>query len=690
LFSRELPGQAASPALIAPAHGDDIQEIILALQREQGKIPTTPIDPSASRDLRTLIEQVRQKQIDRTTAIGQLRRIVPTLANLMLETGASAANQLLRLYDGDLLRPLALHAAATREILELDQAGRQRKQDWIRRLRRNNPAADLRLIERDAEVIVQTMLLNKAAVEDTPSIRYVLLTADNVLLDSYIRWYWEERQDDDDPDARFVLRTPLQYAPILNVQDMPNGIMRSDVIQRARDALDGLFINTPALRQGYPLKLAYYRILARNPTANRVVGDFYGYDPFKFDPLASKQFEAARHIWREGFRNGVVLNAELIRRRLEQEFELLARLLREDADLLTALHEEQRQIMGRLLSAHASLTTRINIRFVINAEGAPASVRRARLAISRRFAGILGDQPLNPALDRLIGGEHEISQQVESAIITAPPEEAYFFAACVAHRCGHWQAVRLYAQSALRALPAPVADDDDHLDLAYLRASAARYEFGSEQAILDGFSMLQNMIPVCRASANRFGLVRVLAEITSVILVSLYRSRILEEQLASTVIDRLAGYLTRLGPWLCEAQVQVLLLEGDHYDLQFHVAANIISWQVWVRFLQTPPHVTHAPEAAVIDWAIDVVDSLTKQETLPAVVLLELALARLATGKISRSDVLSWLQRPSAGLPEAGRRAHVALDNAEFQFFLDHLSKSGTTSAKSATVGYSG
>lgn len=677
LFSRALPGQHASPALIAPAHGDDIQDVIMGMQHSAAKLPVDPVDPAALAKLRKLVKDVRDNRFERPAAIAQLREMVPTIASHLLEGGGQAAHQLLRLYDSDLLRPLALHPAATRDILELGPPQQQRKRKWIERLHRENPGADLRLIERDAEVIVQTMMLDAAAAEEECGTRYVLLTADNVLMDAYTRWFWEEREQED-PGGRFLLRSPLQYAPILNVQDMPNGITRSDVIQRARDALDGLFINAPALRQGYPNKLAYYRLLARNRAAADAVKAFYGYNPMSFDASAIEGFRVARQIWRESFRNGVVLNAELMRRRLTEEFELLARLLREDTDFLTALHEDQRRIIERVFAAHASLTTRINVRYLTSDETGPANVQRAPLILRKGFAGILGSQALKDALNRLAQNDSTTILQVQDALSKAPVHEAYFFAACVAHRCAHWQAARLYARWAQTNLPLRPDTAEDQLELDYLQASATRYEFAAAQPVCNAFAQLEAMIGICRKTADQFGLIRAFAEATSLLLVALYRRRLIKDAVARDVVGVLAPHLPKLGTWLLEAWEALHDVDMLEPELRLHICANVISTEVYVRFMQRSPSVVEAPARSVLSEAIDHLAAILDTESRPLVLAVELAMARFGMGLLKLEEVdelLQGVRYPSSDASDILRKTLFRLDNYELDFFTDYLSR---------------
>jgi hypothetical protein len=106
-------------------------------------------------------------------------------------------------------------------------------------------------------VLAQVQLLNESA---DSSLRFVLVTADQVLFDAYARWYWEDRRRSAE-GAPFMLRALAQYIPIINVKEMPNLVEKSEMIADTRDALDSLLTAVRLKDGGYPRVLALYRAL---------------------------------------------------------------------------------------------------------------------------------------------------------------------------------------------------------------------------------------------------------------------------------------------------------------------------------------------------------------------------------------------------------------------------------------------
>ena len=241
------------------------------------------------------------------------------------------------------------------------------------------------------------MLLDEAAAKSGEKLQYVLVTADRVLIDAYARWYWTDRLDTA-PNARFVLRTPLQYVPVLNVREMPNGIETSDAVARGRAALDDLLAGLRLVDSRYPHILSFQRLLGEGGEINELLEKLFGFNPFEVGPENVAAFKAMRNQWHELFRGGVILNFELIARRQQAEFSRLANLLRSSSDLRMAVHEDQLRILGEVEAAHLAFSTRINIRLLTRSD----QDRRAWGA-SPRAACAVGEVPAHHRRDRARG-----------------------------------------------------------------------------------------------------------------------------------------------------------------------------------------------------------------------------------------------------------------------------------------------
>jgi hypothetical protein len=470
LFSRALSGQRGSPPFIAAAHGEEINDFLNAMMNEAPVSTIVGAEPMAEEKvarLNDLIENVTAHRVTRDEAVEQLRELVPEAARLLIGSQWSWSKQLLRLYDEDRIRPLALDPRATLDILTPDPA---RCTDWSRRLLRARRGAKHPLrARRDAEVLVQTMLLDEEAAKDTDgqNIRYVMVTADNELFDTYARWFWDQPRA---PNERFVLRLPLQFAPILNALEMPNGLATDALTAAAREALDSLFANLKSFDFGYAAKLPYYRDLAAaGGESLDLMRRLYGENPLAFSDDLVARFRDIRRLWHECFKTGVVLNTNLLERR-QQEFQFLADCLRENLDLRTAVVDDHRRNLQRIQDAHAYFNIQLQIATLQDetfhdgdGPDVPAMFADARLT------ALLGPDSLQTTIAKLGARAPLLLERIEQS---PPAFDLMLLAAALAHRCERWEVAALFGRRALE-LAAP---EDPMDEAALVLASATRLE----------------------------------------------------------------------------------------------------------------------------------------------------------------------------------------------------------------------
>jgi hypothetical protein len=518
--------------------------------------------------------------------------------------------------------------------------------------------------DHDAQALVQVTALDRQAREEGSNVLYVLVTADQVLIDVYAHWFWS-RSSLERGDDRFVVRDILQYVPILNVQDMPNGVIRSDVIERARDALDGLFLNVPGIDENCPPELLYYKLGIRfsaigSPSEGANSG-------IAFDDRAMDAFRKIRAIWSENFRNGVVLNTALIQRRLKTEFDHLAKLLQEDRDLLAALHDEQRRTLSEVFAVHAAITTRTNIRALITSNAAAHIERHSRLFLRKRFTQLIGDLPLETVLDSLASGNHGIAEAIERNLDGAERLEEVFFAACIAHRCSRWPTARLYATWALENLTKAVAHDADRMDLAYLHASIARLEFVSANAVIDAFTELRDMYRLAETQEDPFALARAICEQCSLVLSVLLRWRLLNDKRAREITHSLSVSGGALGPLALGALGKCKALASENAEMSIQAARNLVRAYVYARFIapiEERPSLSFEIEnvkAAMTD-AISILRG--KSSTIPESI--ELVAAQFGTGEVgpdcARKSIATLLAQRAPDHPAWAKLDDVEVD----------------------------
>jgi len=716
LFSRNLAGQCGYPALIAPSHADELAEL-LDRMRHRVATPTSaekPLTDGIRRQLEELIQRVRRDDIPRDSAVKQLRGLVPDIAPELLESEFQEANQFLRLYRDDLIRPLAVHPEATSDVLDIGHSDAATVNEWTdmilqermratkareqfratERGRHGSPpsvASEKRRARRDAEALIQTIRLDAAAQQARQATRYVLVSADRALYDAYANWFWRDNKGEQ-TQTRFVLRQLLQYLPMLNLVDMPNGIESADIFVRARDALDTLLAPLRSVDpHRYPESLSIHRILARitadDAKLQEAMKGFYGQNPFEFKVGSAPLLEQVRRDWEEGFRISVVLNADLMRRRARSEFDALASLLRENVDLRTAMLEDQQKILSQLEAAHLAVNTRVSVaRLMANIDRtdgvAPA---RGVLAIRAVFPRIVGDMPLEAVLDELASGKNDnLALRVEVALQRALDHEALFFAACVAHRGSRWHTALHYAQRALALLESGLASESrgaseaERHEIGYLAASATRYALPSVEAIRRAISLLDQGRAFARRHKDKFGLARAICEFSSLVLVLIYRSQLLggnPDALDPTDVDD----LRRVHDQLEEVRSMLAELRHEAHDaaqaklvdvLELQAWANVISAEVIVHHFESadPRREWLRPSRALLSQALIVMEAKLSFGACPPVVEGEHIMARFWNGSMDRSEAAGLLQLAQAR-GNAGKHKLTEIDEAEFAWF---------------------
>jgi hypothetical protein len=145
-------------------------------------------------------------------------------------TALEEGSRWLRLMRDSKLRPLLSHSICDERVLhppmdKVEQLAKkllsQKKRAAMARGESSTRVSQLAW--QDATVVVQTGILNDLAREmpsDGEEIRFILISGDDTLHAVYADQFWSD--PDADP-AHYVLRHPLQYIPIMNARDIPNG-----------------------------------------------------------------------------------------------------------------------------------------------------------------------------------------------------------------------------------------------------------------------------------------------------------------------------------------------------------------------------------------------------------------------------------------------------------------------------------
>ena len=683
MLSRELAGQRRAPAFIAPGHAEDIADIIGGISHSK----TEAHAPPDSERLDALLLDIETGHLDADGAIQQLTEIVPDLAEEFARF--LEAEHLKRVYDEELVRPLASHRNATGDILDVDAGKSKAVAEWTKRIqtwqtavekeRHADPSTaretaptkrELRLIERDARVLVQ---LEKLAAAADPDCRYVLITTDTLLFDTYARWYWQTAREKS-PRPPFLLRLPLQYSAILNLHEMPNGLNDSVLVQTSR-SLDPLFEDLRRVDPDYPNSLSLLRTLVGHKQLKDTLLGFFGFNPLELDDATQAQFEEMRKEWLGTFAQSNLINASLLNRRTGGNLNRLVRLLQDRRDFLEALRDELQRTILDLEQSHLAFSTGINIRLLHRSVGPRSSqdALRSPPLVRATFPRILGELELQDALDRLSNGDADLLSRVSQAMHKLD-FETYFFAACVAHRCGLWHGAYLYTNRARDFIgdePHPALNELD-----FLRANSARNALRNKDSLDVAAAALDRLVRDAEARNDHFGLARALCEQAAFYLVVLFADAldiISTPEQKSNAQSAMQGIYARSA----EAIARVAQSGGDKQLttlLSIRAASNVVAADLYVRvYADDRERSTIGPNDATVAAAREQIDALRDYHPWTFIVDLEKAMLSFVRNESSPEKTLEEFAMLKARADKTGVQM-TRLDEKELDDFKHRVS----------------
>jgi hypothetical protein len=691
MLSRELAGQRGAPAFIAPGHAEDVADVIDAV----GRTAPDPREPPDSETLNSLLREIEEGRIGPEGAVQQLAMVVPDVAEVFATY--LEVEHLKRVYDEDLVRPLASHRDATRDILDVDSKKPSAVADWTKRIRKweadvetsrrpvgssakgsgetSSSRRERQLVERDARVLVQLEMLAACA---EPDHRYVLITSDTMLFDAYARWYWQEAREQS-PRPPFLLRLPLQYSAILNLHDMPNGLDESFIGQTSR-SLDPLFEDLRRVDPDYPHSLSFLRTLVGSKQLTDTLLGFFGFDPLSLDETTRKQFEEMREEWLATFRQSNVINAPLLNRRLCGNLDRLVRLLQDRRDFLEALRDELHRTILDLEQSHLAFSTGINIRLLHRSFGPKSSQDAMRTPglVRATFPRILGELELDDALNRL-------SQQKDTTLLAKVSQEmhkldfeAYFFAACVAHRCGLWHGAYLYATRANDFIDTdPPTAALQELD--FLRANSARNALRSKANLDIAADVLARLLDEAQAWNDHFGVARTLCEQAAFYLVILFADAldvIRNAEQKRQALSVMRGIYTRAREAIdCAERTGSKSQSQLRAFLVMRAASNVLAADLYARlYASGVERDAFAPDDSAVADAREQINALREHHPWTFIIELEKAMLTFARNERSPEEVLEEITTLKFRAEKA-RVQMTRLDDRELHDFEYRLSK---------------
>lgn len=492
LFSRNLCGQWGAPALISPSHANELQTYakhLIENVRSPGMVDQDDDMLLKERISRAINNSRRPEELERS--IEELFRSDSDVRRI-ISNNVYEARMFARVAREDLVDPLYLDALATSEVLF---PGEPAIDNWIRliseqRHLRNvakrtddDPLASSSRNDRaDAETLCQIVLLNEAAKDTNRAIRYVLVTLDQSLYAAVVKWY---RSSGTEAIDFFPIRRIGQYAPLINMAEMPNDIQTQEPFRHVQQALDVLLSGIPGLvysktlgRDNAALVSEWSHSFAlphENARLARRISQKIA------DPgLGAERLGQTEELWSKLARDSVYLNARLLSRRITA-FSELANFLAHASDVREAVVWYMEETIEKVESAHVEFVIEHQLAAAI--EGArplDGSSTRSMFLMRTRFGELTGQLSLHEYLDLLIRTQDRGAlKRIYEIISTTQTSKTLLFAGCLAFWAGAWVCAHVFAERAYNRYKRRTENcstaTEDGAELTYFRSVATRY-----------------------------------------------------------------------------------------------------------------------------------------------------------------------------------------------------------------------
>ncbi|TNE66390.1 MAG: hypothetical protein EP335_03745 [Alphaproteobacteria bacterium] len=259
IFSRSLPGQKGYPVYIEQGHAQELLGYRHALFADAEKYQSHKFLRSLEADLSSAVSSSLKDIQDNRDKPEILRQIlesdVPELITRFELDNLAAAMQLDRLTREELIRPLSLSTYMNQKLLNPPD---EDVEEWIdvlsaynsSRAGRRTPKA----LKTDARCLAIIFALNEYCLSNNIPARYLFVTTDHKI-PAAVALYLDRKNL---PFEKDFVRRFSQFVPILNFQDMPNFVSRSQVTFELIRAVDSL-LAFPSQNRGDKYTMTLYR-----------------------------------------------------------------------------------------------------------------------------------------------------------------------------------------------------------------------------------------------------------------------------------------------------------------------------------------------------------------------------------------------------------------------------------------------
>ena len=491
LFSGGLTGQFSARPLISQWHWEEVSSAVSKLRKRMGALAADSTAVARGADDEQLGEKVallvRHAQTERSLGASNdhLAAMEPRIRALV-DDATYAITMFDRLKSSNPVEPLTLDENAVGGVLNLDEA---RVAEWRERIALNRDktegygAPHTRNDARDARTVEQVIQLNLNAQNagGVPK-RYVMLSHDRSLFNAGVSW-WQNKPELD----FFPFRRLSQYIPILNTEAMPNATQDTGLSDQLQDVLDTLLQIGPRTRRRLPLYVPTPNIAPPEKSLASELSPVIKWIIRNTQHVRSN--EAALALWREISATSILLNAELLRRRI-RAFAPLADFIESSRDVRAGVVDFMHQRIEAYEAAHLELNL---LHYLANqiilgqTLARDSRAMRGILVLHEDFEAVVG-QPgqLYAFLEDIVReADADKIRALAGRLSALKPHTCHFLAGCITFWAGDWDSAAHHAKRAIATsrtiLEEAVGGDaiiDAGLldaDLTYFRVVAARY-----------------------------------------------------------------------------------------------------------------------------------------------------------------------------------------------------------------------
>jgi len=547
IFSKLLAQQKGYPVFVAAEHVEEIIEHFRRNSQRSNEISKRKLEavPRTSKDRRPLsssedlgglsddrlrisVERMREQLTQQSYDADELRQLfgstIPQLISRLDEHDLFPRQHFARLQHEDLIRPL--HLAPHIDRRRLEEYPKRELDEWRSTLEvfisqeagypgdfesgprhehaRGDGVPRDQIINRDAAVLTKLFALNDDLIARSVPAKIVFVTDDQKIHYAVAYRRMHERYAGEN-----FLRRPLQFLPMLNFQEMPNIVFKSNLTLELRSVIDSILGVRAEISRGF-LQNVIYRFALEirkgmmskpepnlSPWRTALLQAWHNTVESSFDIRSAPHIETGRdHVrgaWDNLAKTAVSLNVELSARRFGQDLGALADILKElkekDSlgDLANAFEVYQEKQMDVLERQHVEWSLEWLTADPVRRD-AGYIPRGPTLLREERF-GLRDGTNLKQAVDTLTQGSatdvERSAPHTFEAIQDYEILDLLVITALIAYRNGAWTQARDFAERALDRLRrmlreesghSPVRIRDNIRELQYLVALCQRFE----------------------------------------------------------------------------------------------------------------------------------------------------------------------------------------------------------------------